>query len=280
MPELYLGKIPIINRSLNDGFIRGDAPEGLSTGCIPRDFDIDPVAMADSPDGMKLTLESELDAIYDEDMKNEATLLHMYLRGVENGGKPAFQFLDQNGFPDCWFHSSTHAMMADRMKQGLEPVRFNAVAGATLLNQLNGGWCGLSMKFLREHGCPVIGTGPGEWPYHSRKGRDVRELRENMARFKATEDWYDLGRKEWDQHLAKQQLWTCGLNLVPCPVDYNEYGHSMLQLLWARSERGRWGSVILNSWAGFGYHGLCFIPWDVARPDNAVALRASTSTWR
>lgn len=271
MPELYKGKIPIIRRSLNEGFIRG-APDELSYGAIPRDFDIDPVAMGDSPDGMKLHEPSEWDALYDEQEAQESSLEHLYVRA----GKPAFEFLDQDGFPDCWFHSTAHAMMLDRMKQNLPPVRFNAVAGATMMRQLNGGWCGLSMKFARENGVPVIGNGPGEWPYQSRSNHDTPELRAAMAKHKAVEDWYDLGRKEYDQKLSDKQLATCGFENWPAPVDFNDYSHSMCQLRKVRIERGAWGGLILNSWKGFGYFGLCVIPDTTSRPNNAVALRAST----
>ena len=272
MPELFRGKIPIIRRSLNEGFIRGDAPSELSTGAIPRDFDIDPVLMGDSPAAMKVHDPSEWDALYDEQEAEESSLEHLYLRG----GKPAFEFLDQNGFPDCWAHSSAHAIMLDRMKQNLPPIRFNAVAVATLMRQLSGGWCGLSSKYGRENGWPVIGNGPGEWPYQSRNGRDTPELRASMAQHKALEDWYDLGRKEYDQALSDKQLATCGFQNWPAPVDFNAYSHSMCQLRKVRIERNAWGGLILNSWKGFGYFGLCVIPDTTARPNNAVALRAST----
>jgi len=271
--ELWNGKVPIIRRSLNDGFLRGD-PGTASTGCIPRDFHIDPVRMGDSPDGMQLIPESEWDARYEEQEAQQSALDHIYLRN----GTPAFEFLDQNGFPDCWAHSTAHALMLNRMAQNLPPIRLNAVAVATLLRQTNGGWCGLSMKFAREHGYPVIGTGPGEWPYQSRRGSDTPELRASMALHKSEEDWYDLGSQEWEQELSTRQLATCGFNNWPAPVDFNKYSHSMCQLRRVRIERGAWGGLILNSWVQFGYHGLCVIPDSTTRPNNAVALRASTAS--
>lgn len=276
MPELFLGKIPIIRRDLNEGFMRGMPAEPLATGAIPRDFDVDPVEMRDSPDQMELVDPSEYDARYDEQMEKGTHLLHIYLPGDMT--KPAFEFLDQNGFPDCWFHSTCHAVMMLRAILGLPPIRFNAVAGATLLNQTNGGWCGLSMKFGREHGLPVVGTGPGEWPYKSRRGQDTPELRASMARHKVTEDWYDLGRKEWDQKLARKQLFTCSFNNHPGAADYNDYGHSMGQFGMVRIERNAWGRLTLNSWQGFGYFGLCVIPETTSNVDNAVAVRATTSS--
>lgn len=271
MPSFYKGKIPIVYRDLNEGFVYGAPdPEHNSTGAVPRDFAIDPVEMRDSPSQMKLYSESEWDALYDAGEANEDSLEHLYLRG----GKPAFEFLDQNGFPDCWFHSTAHAVMVDCMKQNVPVPRLNAVAGATLIGRLDGGWSGLSMKFIRDHGCPVVGTGPGEWPYQSRRGSDTPELRANMKRHRNLEDWYDLSKEVWDQDLTKLQLATCLFNNLPAPSDYNRFGHAMLSLRLVRIERGSWGILTLNSWKRFGHHGLCVLAnmW----PDGACALRSST----
>lgn len=275
MPDLYLGKIPVITRSLNEGFLRGEPdPEHLSTGAIPRDFHADPVAMGDSPAGMKVWDRSDWDGLYDRQMATRTGLLHQYLPG--DMSRPAFQFLDQNGFPDCWWHSTAHAMMFGYLLAGLPVPRLNAVAGATLMGRTDGGWCGLSMKFAREQGCPVVGTGPGEWPYQSRRGSKTPELVASMARHKAAEGWYDLGRAEYDQELTTGQLATCGFENWPAPSDYPEFGHSMLTLGWVRIEAGSWGPLTLNSWQGFGYFGLCVLR--NRTPGNAVALRAVTPT--
>lgn len=270
MPDLYLGKIPIVTRDLNEGFIRGDAPrpDELATGCVPRDLSVDPVLMRDSPSGMKVYPRSEWDARYDAAQETESSLLHIYLRAAEAG---KFDFLDQGQFPDCWAHSTAHAVMIDRLRQNLPFVRINAVAIATMLNQLNGGWCGLSMKFIRENGAPEVGTGPGQWPYQSRRGTPDRTA---MARYKGLEDWYDLGREVYEQTLSQDQLTTALFDNCPAPSDYNPFGHSMLSLARVRIERNSWGTATLNSWKGFGYLGLCIIRemW----PNNATALRAST----
>jgi hypothetical protein len=267
MPELYKGKIPVVRRDLNAGFLRG-TPADLGFGCVPRDFAVDPVEMRDSPDGIKTYSDAELRDIYDAAERDESSLEHILLRAVERG---EFEFLDQASFPDCWTHSTAHAIMLDRLKQNLPYVKLNAVAVATLLNQTNGGWSGLSMKFAREHGFPVCGPGPGEWPYQSRRGKDTPELRASMKLHRDLEDWYDLGRREWDQKLARAQLAACLSDNLPCPSDYNRFGHAMLSLRWIPALNG---PLTLNSWKGFGYHGLCVLADMV--PDNAVALRAST----
>lgn len=273
MPEFYRGRIPVIRGSLDAGFLSGAPdPEHLSTGAVPRDYDVDPVLLRDSPAAMQLIPESEDDARFDMQEETKSSLEHLYLPG--DGTTPAFQFLDQNGFPDCWVHSTYHAVMFGYLAAGLPVPRLNAVAGATLIGRLDGGWSGLSMKHAREHGCPLVGTGPGEWPYQSRRGRDTPELRASMARHKAAEDWYDLGRQVWDQELTRRQLATCCFNNHPAPSDYNRYGHAMLTIRYVRLGRGDWGWLTLNSWKGFGYHGLCVLAG--MNPDGAVALRAVT----
>lgn len=274
MPAMYKGKIPIIVRDLNEGFINGDAPAGIGFGCVPRDYDIDPPVMGDSPDGMKIIDPSEWDARWEEEEANQSSLEHLYL---PDGVHPAFEHLDQNGFPDCWTHSTGHAWMFDRLKQNLPVLRPNCVAVATMAGQVNGGWCGLSMKWLRENGYPIEGTGPGQWAALTRDKRyDTPELRANMKLHKAEEDWYDLGRREWDQHLAKNQLATCSFNNQPAPVDFNRFSHSMMQVRVVKVEAGVWAPLVLNQWKGFGYHGLAVLlnTW----PDNAVALRRSTAS--
>lgn len=271
MPSFYRGKIPIITRDLNEGFLRGDAPSDLSFGAVPRDFSVDPVEMRDSPDAMQLVPDTDWDARFDEDDANETSLEHIYLRG----GKPAFEFLDQDGFPDCWFHSTCHAMMLMAMTNGQSPVvRLNAVAGATMMNRLNGGWCGASMKFARENGVPAIGTGPGEWPYQSRRGKDTPELRAAMKKHMVLEDWYDLGKPEYDQDLARNQIATCSFNNHPMAMDFNRFSHSMGCLRYVRFEKGAWGPLVIQSWKGWGYHGLGVLAGML--PDNAVSLRSTT----
>ncbi len=273
MPELYKGRIPIIRRDLNEGFLRGlPDPEHLSTGAIPRDFDVDPVLMRDSPAGMVLIDPSEDDARFDAQEETKSSLEHMYLPG--DGKKPAFTFLDQNGFPDCWTHSTGHGIMFEYLMAGLPVPKLNAVAAATLMGQTNGGWNGLSLKFARDNGYPVCGTGPGQWPYQSRRGSDTPELRANMAKHKVVEDWYDLGRQVYDQKLVARQIATAGFQNWPVPSDYNRFGHSMLTIRYVRIARGDWGLLTLNSWLGFGYFGLAVLAgmW----PDNATAIRAVT----
>jgi hypothetical protein len=269
---MYLGKIPVINRSLNEGWIRSsDMPPAVSTGCEPRDFSVDPVEMRDSPAGMVVySRSSEWDAVEDEKIAKQSSLLHIFLRG----DKPAFQFLDQDGFPDCWYHGPAHAYMLACMRDG-EPIpRINAVAGATLCGRTNGGWSGLGFKDLRENGAPLMGNGPGEWPQWTRdRKHNTAEFQANRRKHKVLEDWYDMTAEVYDQDMTNDQLFTCLANNNPASGDWNRYGHAMAIIDVVRIERGSWGPVVLNSWEKFGYFGLAVLReiW----PNNSAALRSA-----
>lgn len=271
MPELWEGKVPIIRRSLNEGFLGN--PEPVREGCVERDYDEDPVAMGDSPAAMQIVQPDQWDSEWTVQNAAGSSLYHRFLR-------EPFQLLDQNGHGYCWAYSTGHAIMFDRLKQNLPLVRINPHATAAIIKKGRdeGGWCGLSMKWGREHGYAVEGDGPGEWPLHSRNLKyDTPELRQAMALHKAEEDWYDLGQREYDQELTKAQLVTCALQSIPAPVDYNRFSHSMC-MVWAVKIDGRWSPMIMNSWKNWGFKGLgiLFDMW----PNNAVALRASTPSAR
>ena len=110
--KLYLGKIPICVRSLNEGFLGRVEP--VRGGAEERDYDLDPVEMRDAPEFETL---SDADAIaaQQEQERNESSLFHMYMRE-----EPAKRWLlDQNGDGYCWGYSTGDAFMFDRLKQNL-----------------------------------------------------------------------------------------------------------------------------------------------------------------
>lgn len=256
-------------------------PEGAAFGAVPRDLDLDPHEMFADPAGLKTYDPSEWDALFDEQERNESSLEHIFLRG----GRPAFVNLDQNGDGDCWAYSTGHALMLARLRDNLDgdrpPVRVNPHFVATYLKRFNGGWCGASAKVLREVGILPEGTGAEEWPLHSHDARLLTPARlAAAARFKSTEDWYDLARPVHGQVMTARQLATCGFNNVPAPSDFNWQSHSVCQVRWVRIERGSWGPLILNSWKGWGRFGLAVYRGRQATADSAVAIRATTPTGR
>jgi hypothetical protein len=161
------------------------------------------------------------------------------------------------------------------MRQNLPIPRINAVAGATLIGRLDGGWSGLAMKYMRDNGAPLMGTGPGEWPEHTRDRRyDTPALREKMKLHKVTESWYDFGRQVWDQTMSKRQICTAAMNNLPQSWDYNKFGHAMAGID-VVLVNGVLCLVVLNSWERFGYFGLAVL-YDMW-PNNAICVRDVTN---
>ena len=274
MADFYKG-IPIIDDEPGARDLM--YPPGVGRGLVPRDYELDPPEMFAPPDQMQLIPASEWDARFDEQEATQSSLEHLYLSGPN--GTPAFEHLDQNGFPDCWAYSTGHAIMLDRLKRspGVVPVRLNPTAVATMLRQTNGGWCGLSAKFAREHGFPEEGSGPGQWPKLSRRGQDTPELRAAMARNRVEEDWTDLTRPVHSQNLTEAQSATCSFNNIPGPEDFNHWAHSVCRIRHVRIERGSWGKLILNSWQGWGRFGLGVLRGSKMPCDGGLAIRRTTT---
>lgn len=268
MLDFYKGIIPIIDddpKSKDTAF-----PGHVGFGLIPRDYREYPEEMFDQPSNLHLIPESELDARFDEQEAQQSSLEHLYLRG----NRPAFLCLDQDGHGYCWAYSTGHATMIDRLKANQPMVRLNphSVAAIVMEGRDQGGWCGLSAKFLREHGI----ASEEFWPVHSRNLRnDTPECRANMARHKCLEDWVDLTRQVYDQNLTMAQLKTCLFANVPCATDFNWWGHSVCAIRWVRVEPGSWGLLILNSWKDWGNYGLGVLRGSKAICNGALAIRSS-----
>lgn len=275
MADFYKGSIPI----LEDVSAHADTlhPSGQAKGLVPRDYAVDPEPMFAAPSDMPLIPTSEWDARFDEQEAQQSSLEHIYLSG--SGGTPAFVNLDQNGDGYCWAYSTGHAIMLDRLRQNLTPIRINPHATAAIIKggRDEGGWCGLSAKWGRENGYAVEGTGLGEWPLQSRNLKyDTPELRAAMRLHKITKDWTDLTRQVYDAQLTKSQLTTCLFNNNPCPTDFNWWGHSVCSLRWVRISANEWGLLILNSWLGWGRHGLGVLRGSQSIPNSALCVRATS----
>lgn len=252
-------------------------PKDQRFGLVPRDYSTDPQEMFAPPSDMVLIPESEWDARYDEQEETKSSLEHIYLNGPN--GEPAFKNLSQNGHGYCWAYSTGHSIMIDRLRRNLPLVRLNPHATAAIIKKGRdeGGWCGQSAKFGRDNGYAVEGTGPGQWPLHSRDLKyDTPALRAEMAKYKIEEEWVDLTRQLYDQNLTMAQVATCGFNNIAGPGDYNWWGHSVCRLRWVRIERGSWGQLILNSWPNWGRHGLGVLRGSKAVCNGALAIRLTS----
>lgn len=274
--DFYKNNIPIIDTEVPATDL--SHPRDVKFGMIPRDYRVDPPSMFAPPSEMELIPESEWDARYDEQEELQSSLEHIYLSGPN--GTPRFINLDQNGDGYCWFYSTAQSMMVDRLRRNLPLVRFNPHAGAAIVKggRDEGGWCGLSAKFAREVGMAEEGTGPGQWPLHSRNLKyDTPELRAAMAKYKVEEEWTDLTKAVYDQNLTMAQVATCGFNNIPGPGDYNWWSHSVCRLRWVRIERGAWGQLILNSWKNWGRYGLAVLRGSQAICNGGLAIRLTSS---
>lgn len=274
MPDFYKGDIPILDEA--DAPARDVLfPKDAAFGMTGRTQENGPDTMfGAAPAELKVYDPTEWDALYDEQERNESSLEHIYLRG----GRPAFVNLDQNGHGYCWAYSTGSAMMLSALRDNRLDFRLNPHSVAAIIKggRNEGGWCGLSADFVRKHGMAEEGTGPGQWPKQSRNlSNDKPAVREAMANHKSLEDWFDLTLPVYGQKMTARQLAACGFNNIPCPSDFNWWGHSVCQVRWVRIERGSWGPLILNSWLNWGRHGLAVLRGSQATADNAVGIRVA-----
>lgn len=182
---------------------------------------------------------------------------------------------DQDGHGYCWAYSTGGCVIALRAINNQPYVRINPHSVAAIIKggRDEGGWCGLSAKFLREHGIATEDV----WPKHSRSlSNDNDRTRANMALHKVTEEWTDLARDVYDQNLTFDQLATCLLSRIPCAVDYNWWGHSVLACDVVEPERGSFCVRIRNSWTdGWGERGFSVLSGSRSVPDGALAIRVT-----
>lgn len=244
--------------------------QNFARGAVPRDFDVDPPEMFESPDRMQLIPRSEWDARYDEQEEQESSIEHLYLRaGWEN--------LDQESDGYCWVYSGGHCMMLKRTATNQPYVRLSPhMAGAIIKGGRNeGGWCGLGAKFYKEVGCASVAT----WAPGSRNLRqDTTEMRAEASKYRITSDWIDLARPVYDQNLTIDQVASQLFRNNPCAVDFNHWGHSVAGVRMVRVEPGSFGLMILNSWKGWGRRGLAILRGSKMLPDGAVCIRGVTQS--
>lgn len=266
--------IPIIDPTTPEGRDLMN-PKGFGKGHDPSQYVPDMMA---APSGMVTIDPSEYDARYDEQERTQSSLEHIYLREWKG------DCLDQNGQGYCWSYSTGSAVMLRRLVMGLPFVRLNPHAVASIIKggRDEGGWCGLSLQFARDNGEAPEGDGPNQWPLHA-YGQQYNQrfndpaFKAEMARFKVTDDWYDLGKPAYAQVLKDAQHRTCLFNNCPCPSDRNIWSHSTCDLRFVRISANEWGYLTLNSWKGWGRRGLGVMRAEYFRPDGAVSVVASAA---
>ena len=192
--------------------------------------------------------------------------------------------LDQNGQGFCWAYSTAHAIIACSARDGQPYRRLSAHAVACKIKNFRdqGGWNPLSAEFAINRGFPTVET----WPEQSMsRSYDTAETWEEAKRYRITEGYMDLTPRAWDRNLTFDQLATCLLCRIPCPVDFMWWGHSVcaLDLLEVDGSRplhdiARWGVGIWNSWKNWGRNGYGIIKGRKAVPDGACAVGVVTQS--
>jgi len=224
------------------------------------------------PSEMQLIPQSEWSARIKEQEATKSSLWHLRQIGANGQQMPT---LDQNGQGFCWAYSVTRTVMYDRLKAGMPYKRLSAHAVACKVKGFRdeGGWCGLSAKFIRENGVPSIDF----WAEKSMsRNYDKPETWANAAQHKITEDWVDVTSQVYDQNLTFQQLATCLLLNIPCAIDMNWWSHSICAIQLVEVEPGSFGVKIDNSWTdGWGEMGTGILRGSKSIPDGAVATRVT-----
>lgn len=240
-------------------------PKDKGRGQEPRDWKKHPLEFAGSPAEIDVIPRSEWDARIEEKEAIKSQLSDVRGR---------IKSMDQARAGYCWGHSVTMALMLARRMANQRHVPLSAYSVCAIIKRGRdeGGWCGLALKFMREHGIATQAS----WPQGSRDlSIDTPELRKLMKKYRVTSDYYDLARQEWNQEMTFDQVATCLLNNVPCALDFNWWGHSVCGLDLVKIEAGSYGIRILNSWGEqWGDRGTSVLRYSKAIPNGAVGIRA------
>ena len=267
--ELYANELVI-----DDNFEvkNRDSLFGMARGYDPESVDRSIYGMMAPPAEIALIPRSEWSARIKEKENTKSRISDLLRRA----GIPS---TNQNGFGYCWAFSTTGCIQALRAfnNQPFIPLNGCSIAATIKQGRDEGGWCGLSCRFAMERGIAPMGTEPGHWPELSRKYATLEPAcRETMAKFKVAESWIDLTRADYDQVMTFDQVASCLLSNIPCAVDFNWWGHSVMACDLVEVSSNSFGIRIRNSWTdSWGDKGFSVLQGSKAIPDNAVGFRVA-----
>lgn len=261
---------PIIDDGTPDDDLLNPVVDGepKGRGAIERDYALYPAEMFAPPSELVLIPRGEWSARIKEQEETKSRLSDILLAA----GVPS---MDQGSNGYCWGHSTVGAVQGIRAVNNQPYVPLSAYMVCAIIKggRNEGGWCGLSAKFLREHGV----CSQALWPQGDRNLRlDTPEVRANAALHKVTEEFVDLTQSVYDQNLTFEQVATCLLLNIPCALDFNWWSHSVMGCDLVEVEPGSFGIRIRNSWSdSWGAKGFGILQGNKARPDGALAIRVT-----
>jgi C1A family cysteine protease len=246
--------------------------ESKGHGLVPRDYAIHPREMFDSPDTLQLIPRSEYsDRIKDMEATSSRISDVLLAQGIPS--------LNQGSDGYCWGYSTTGCVQVVRASNNQPYVGLSAHMVCSIIKRgvNEGGWCGLSAKFLRDVGV----CSQALWPQGSRDYRrlDTPAVRENAGLHKVTEEWVDLTAQLYDQNLVDEVVMTCLFSRIPVAGDFNHWRHSVLLCDPVEVEPGSFGKRLRNSWGdSWGNKGFGILRGQKALTDGAVAIRVAGSS--
>lgn len=256
--------------------------ERKAFGLVPRNFRRQPVgsirgiARFDMPIIPREEWSSRI-----KDLEQSRTRLSD-LRDIGGDGSP-IPSTDQGNKGYCWAHSPVSALMLARARDGQPYVRLSAYAVACMIKNFRdqGGWNPQAVEFLIKTGCPSV----ERWPEKSmNRNNNNQQTWAEAKQYRVTEGFMDINTSVYDRNLSLDQLMTCLLSRIPCPVDLNWWGHSVCAVDAVEfddslplSDPNRWGTRIWNSWSdSWGERGMGVLRGRKAIPDGATALKVAT----
>ena len=254
----------------------------MAFGAVPRDYSRHPVGSYGTIEPFAIPLIPRKDwSRRIRDMEQSQSRLSD-LRMIGNGGNP-IPSTNQGNRGYCWAHSPVSAALLDRARdnQPYAPLSAYAIACKVKNYRDQGGWNPQAVEFLIKTGCPTSAT----WGQQSvNPANDNARTWQEASRYKLTEGFMDLSPPIYDRNLTFDQLMTCLLLRIPCPVDLMWWRHSVcaadpveFDASLALSDINRWGVRIWNSWSdAWGTLGMGVLRGSKAVPDGATACKVMT----
>jgi hypothetical protein len=255
--------------------------EKTTFGLVPRNYNTHPIgcygAVPWVPSQIKLIPREEWSSRIKDKQQAQSQLSDIRLAGNDGKMVPS---LDQNGKGYCWAHSTTHAVMLNRMvaNDPYEPLSAYAIACIIKNYADEGGWGALSMDFAIKRGIPS----QKYWAQQSMsRSNDNEATWVNAALHKVTDGWVDLSVAPYDRDFSFDQEMSCLLQNIPVVKDENWWGHSICGLdayefdsSLPLSDINRWGVRIWNSWSdSWSDRGMGLLRGNKAVSNGAVASR-------